>query len=96
MGRHKKEKIYAARVEFRKEEGRKIIRVYIHCNKRENTIKIDLEFPKYLDEKEFCWTGYYRRQERFKYSGPHNQVSLPMHPIGQKLDSLVSEAFSRI
>ena len=104
MGRHPKDQIYAARIEFKEiEEGKKtkkIVRVSIHCSKRDNPVKIDLEFPTgYLEEKDVSWVGYYRRQRRGIYSGPNNQVDnqvLPMHPLGQKLESLVSEAFSKI
>ncbi|MCX6749238.1 MAG: hypothetical protein NTW17_00640 [Candidatus Pacearchaeota archaeon] len=96
MRKHPRDHIYAARIEFRiAKEGRKTISVYIHCTKRENTAKINLEFPMYMKEAELCWVGYYRRQERFRYSDFNNQI-LPIQPLGEKLESLVLEAFSRI
>jgi hypothetical protein len=96
MGRRPRDKIYAARIEFRiTTEGRKTARVYIHCTKRDNTVKMDFEFPGDIEEKELCWSGYYRRQERFRYSDFNNQI-LPIQPLGEKLERLVSRAFSKI
>jgi hypothetical protein len=96
MTKQNKDKIYAARIEFRIKKDKKTAIVYIHCNKRDDTVKINLEFPVYIEEKDVSWTGYYRRQRRFIYSWPNNQEAHPIQPLGQKLESLVSEAFSKI
>jgi len=99
MERPVEDKIYAARITFRiTKKGRRTARVQLRYARKDNTINKDFEFPENIEEKDLCWTGYsgeriavYHRQERFRYSDLNNQT-LPIQPLGEKLERLVDDA----
>ncbi len=96
MRRHYADPIDAARIEFRKtEESRKTAIVYLHSAKKDYTVRININFMADIKVEELSWIGYYRRQGRFKYSDINNLI-LPIYPLGEKLERLVSLAFSQV